>query len=132
MKFEYCIPTYNGEDNWHYVDAFDAEGAAIKAAKNYNEDGDYTLMDSHEYVLIREAGEESTVRLYSMRAEPDIYYSADEVSDPKCEECGKDLTQVIKAGELHENDGHEFCSRECSKKWWEKYYAKMKKSMESL
>ena len=70
--YEYCIPTYNGEDNWKNIEGFDAEDAARNAAQIYNEEGDYTLMHGdNEYVLIREVGSEE-IQIFPSHDSPGV------------------------------------------------------------
>jgi hypothetical protein len=52
--------------------------AAEEFAKLYNEDGDYSLMNSSENVVISDGKVE---KKYRVSAEPDIYYNIEEIVD---------------------------------------------------
>lgn len=108
-KFEARIPSYHG-DNWESVEGWDHESAAKELGKSYNENCDYTLMNDSVYVLVRRVGSEE-VKIVSVSAEPDVYYSATEIDQVNCKHCKKDCRELIQdEGELYDN---RFCSREC-------------------
>jgi hypothetical protein len=130
--FEYCIPTYNGEDNWHTIEAFDAEEAAEKAGARYNEDGDYPLMDGEtEFVLIRE-NEESPIQIFSVGAEPSIDYHSYEVENPTCNYCKSDLKQRIINGSSYTREGHTYCTHTCWRSYYDAKYKEYKKNLEKI
>jgi hypothetical protein len=125
--FEYCIPTYNGEDNWHDIEAWDSESAAQKVAENYDNDGDHTLATGgEEYVLIRK-DENSPIEIFIMSAEPSVDYYVSEVTDFKCTHCGKDIKEKIVAGSANHTDSHTYCDYKCRSSYQEKWYADYKK-----
>jgi hypothetical protein len=127
--FEYCIPTHDGE-YWRDVDAYDEEDAAHRAAAEFNEGGDYSLMNSYEYVLVRK-DEDSTIKVFHISAEQSIDYHAYEIDDVKCRHCGKDLTSKIIEGTHYSRESHDYCSYECFKLWYNDWYAEYKKGIES-
>lgn len=118
MKYETCIPSVDGEDNWKESEAWDIEEAAKMAGMHYDED-DHGLIDSEIYVLVREAGS-TDAHLCVASAEPDIHYSATEIEDmPVCKQCKKSLEDLIVAGKYiyHER----YCSGECYQEWYQNY-----------
>lgn len=61
------------DEEWDFY-AMDEEGAALKFAKKYNENGDYALMNEEMRVeVILESGGDKTK--FIVGAEPDIHYS---------------------------------------------------------
>jgi hypothetical protein len=122
-QFEYCIPTYNGEDNWKTVEGWSAEYAARCAARYYNEDGDYALSnDRVEYVLIREK-EGSPIQIFVMSAEPSIEYHATEKTEIKCLNCGANLREKVIKGMAYTRDEKDYCDYACRQQWYDKWYA---------
>jgi len=126
--FEYCIPNYNGADNWCDIKGYSAEDAARRVAREYNVEGDYPLNDEGtEYVLIRK-DKDSPIQIFSISAEPSIEYYATEQTEFKCKNCGGDLRERIMQGEAYSHDNEDFCEYACSeqyrKKWWAEYRAK--------
>ena len=75
-RFEIHCPE-NGEDEEDSCDRYgwNDEDAAVKWAKSYNEDGEYSLMDSEITIVCKntETGEISKV---CVSAEPDVHYSS--------------------------------------------------------
>ena len=127
-KFEYCIPIYNGEGNWHSIDAYDAESAAEKAGEHYNEDGDYPLMDDGNpvFVLVRE-NTESPVQVFKVYAEASISYYTDSVDKLRCKHCGKDLMQEIVSSTPYRREGDYYCNYECYGLYYDTWYKEHKK-----
>lgn len=110
MKYLVNIPSWNG-DTWHEYEGYDAEDAAMEAGKEYNEDGDYTLMNDSIFVLVKET-ENSEPVIVSVSAEPDIHYSACEVCNPiVCKQCKKDCKDMIIEGKNLYDD--RYCSKNC-------------------
>lgn len=77
-----CAPEYKvyhedylGDDP-KIFHAFSHEDAALKYAEYYNSDGDHQLMNETTEVQVVKDG---LVKFFNISAEPDIYYSADEV-----------------------------------------------------
>jgi hypothetical protein len=68
-----------GED-FQKIRANSFRDAAEEFAKLYNEDGDYSLMNSSENVVISDGKVE---KKYRVSAEPDIYYNIEEIVDEK-------------------------------------------------
>jgi hypothetical protein len=71
-----CPPIYyfkheDWGDAFEEIRAYDYEDAAERFAKQYNEDGDYCLMDSSTEVIISDGKIEKNFRV---SAEPDINY----------------------------------------------------------
>lgn len=63
-----CKPfTVTHEGDTQEVYAIDSHSAALKYAQDWNEDGDYALMNSTESIEINGKG-------YTISAEPDIHY----------------------------------------------------------
>ena len=62
---------HDGDESKYW--AMDAEGAALKFAQEYNEGGDYSLMDKTIEVIVRT---EDGVEAFDVSAEADINYSA--------------------------------------------------------
>lgn len=60
----------DGEE--HTVQTMDEEGAALKYAKESNEDGDYYLMDTTVEITVGD-------KRFEISAEPDVYYSTEEI-----------------------------------------------------
>lgn len=107
MRYEI---TMVGEDQSLTYEGYDAEDAAQKFAKEYNEDGDYALMNNCELVLVKDV-ESGEVVIVSISAEPDVHYSSSELTSVKCRECTQELLEHLKSGkEMY--DGN-FCSRNC-------------------
>ena len=67
-------------DEFQEIRAFDFSEAAEKFAKLYNEDGDYSLMDNEEEVIISDGKEEKT---FIVSAEQSIDYYANEKESSK-------------------------------------------------
>ena len=75
-----CPPIfYFKHENWgdelQEIRAWDFEDAAKEFAMLYNEDGDYSLMDNTEEVIISDG---KTEKKFIVSAEPDIHYSVKE------------------------------------------------------
>lgn len=119
-RYEICIPSYHGHDHWHEVDAYDAEDAARIAGQDYNEDGDYALMNDSIFVLVRIIGTEDII-LCSASAEPDVHYSGHECRAVTCQQCKRDVRGDIIAGKIHDLYDDRFCSRECYQQHREDY-----------
>ena len=64
------IEDWDGDN--HVIYALDAEEAALSYAKRINEEGDYNLLDNTEEIKVNG-------KFYRISAEPDIYYTAEEV-----------------------------------------------------
>ena len=105
-------------------EAIDAEEAAKEFAKEYNEEGDYSLINNSMYVLvseINEEDEEETPEIFSISAEPDIYYNSDLIEEPvSCKQCGKDCRELILKGEIDELYDDRFCDQKCYFEWYNK------------
>ena len=77
----HCAPIYYfkhedyGEE-FQEIRAYSFDDAAENFAKQYNEDGDYSLMNNSIDVIISDG---KTEKKYTVSAEPDIHYSVDEV-----------------------------------------------------
>jgi len=108
-EYEARIPEYHGEE-WQSTEGYDYESAAAELAKEYNENSDYCLMNSSVYVLVREVGTEE-IKIVSASAEPDVYYSSQEISEVKCRHCKKDCSDLIINGDGLTHD--DYCSNEC-------------------
>ena len=65
------IIDHDGEPYEKY--AQDAEDAALKWAEGWNENGDYTLMNSTEYIEITDS--QGAKLAFTVGAEPDIHYT---------------------------------------------------------
>ena len=61
-----------------------AEDVADKWARNYNEDGDYALMNETETLKI--TGPDGVVQFFKVGAEPDIHYSVEPCDEPKADD----------------------------------------------
>lgn len=73
---------FEGMPDGDYLDVYSdfPEDAAEKYGKSYNEDGDYSLMnDSITLVVVHPITRE--VKHYQVSAEPDIYYSTEEITN---------------------------------------------------
>ena len=77
-----CLPEYlvyhedyMGEEP-HYTRAHDHESAALKYGEYYNQN-DYSLMEETIEVKVEKDGE---IKYFSVGAEPDIHYSANEIN----------------------------------------------------
>ena len=57
-----------------------AENAAEKWAKNYNEDGDYSLMNEEKIVIVLNTETNQEIKVV-VSAEPDIYYSSNALDE---------------------------------------------------
>jgi hypothetical protein len=111
VKYLVCIPCWNGAGNYDEYEGYDAEDAAKNAGQDYNEDGDYPLMDRSIFALVKES-EDATPILISVSAEPDVHYSANECTRRiECNYCGKDMREAIIAGQ--EPFDERFCDRNC-------------------
>lgn len=116
MKYQVCIPSYNGKGNFKELDAYDEEDAAKEYAKYYNEnDGEYSLINNSISVLVRE-GDDGVIKIFSVSGEPDVYYSVGELDTPIiCQGCQSDCTNSILAGkEMYSN----FCTFSCQNNYY--------------
>ena len=95
LKFDWkehrCPPVFYVEheifgDDQKEFRAWNYKDAAIKFAKYYNETEDYALMNSSTDIIISDGKIKKNFRVF---AEPDIYYSSDEIPAPP-EEGGKE------------------------------------------
>jgi hypothetical protein len=68
------------EDYIHEMRGIHHEDAAENYAREYNEDGDYSLMNECVVVRVRLKGELEDKRIV-ISAEPDVYYSSQEVNN---------------------------------------------------
>jgi hypothetical protein len=62
-------------EEWNEIYAYDMKDAAKRFAVMYNEDGDYSLMNDTEEVIIRDGTVE---KVFKISAEPSIEYYAEE------------------------------------------------------
>ena len=67
--------TFEGEE--HDIYSGTHWGAAVSYAKQYNENGDYYLMNETETIEVKSMN--GIVKKFNISAEPDIHYSAEEV-----------------------------------------------------
>lgn len=83
-----CLPEFLVQmAEWHgekledgsTVYAADAEDAAERFAREYNEDGDYALMNDTRVVRVAPASEPTAVQFFRIGAEPDICYSTEQI-----------------------------------------------------
>jgi hypothetical protein len=80
-----CKPVFffkheNWGEDFQKIRANSFRDAAEEFAKLYNADGDYSLMNSSENVVISDGKVE---KKYRVSAEPDIYYNIEEIVDEK-------------------------------------------------
>ena len=76
-----CPPVFyfkheNWGDDFEEIRAHSFEDAAERFAKLYNDDGDYSLMDNEEHVIISDG---KTEKKFIVSAEPDISYHVSEI-----------------------------------------------------
>lgn len=121
-KWEICIPSYHGRDNWREVSAYDEEDAAREAGKEYNED-DCALMNDSIFVLVRQVDSEEVV-LCSASAEPDVHYSACKCRAIICRQCERDVKEDILSGKIDKLYDNRFCNRDCYQNYLEDYRKK--------
>lgn len=82
FKEHHCASVYqfkheNYGEEYEDIRAYSFEDAAERFAKKYNEDGDYSLMNTSTEVTISDGKEE---KKFTVSAEPDINYSVDEIN----------------------------------------------------
>lgn len=124
MKYETNIPEYQG-GSWNISKEFDAESAAEVAGQEYNENGDYALMQGDGvYVRVREVTEEgepaSEIQVFYVTAEADIKYYCCECESEKCKQCGTEMIEIIKTGKVPYAES--YCNLECYKQYRHEKY----------
>lgn len=116
---------YGDNDCWSDIEADDARDAAERCGKNYNENGDYSLMNDSMYVRVRE-NEDSEILLFCVSAESSIdYYSREQTNPIECKQCKKDCRELIIKGEMSELYDDRFCGEPCYAAWREDYKKEM-------
>ena len=79
--YEVYHPEYTGWDDPKVIYASDEEEAAKGYAKYFNEDGDYTMMQSGNECITVRVGEGDKAQWYHVNAEPAIDYHVQEATD---------------------------------------------------
>ena len=79
LKYEYNIPEYMSDDDWHEVYEFSMAEAAIKACKEFDDDGEYIIVSRGELELIRIRDENGNEQKFKITAEAIPTYDAEEL-----------------------------------------------------
>jgi len=74
------FPDCNGDD-WDEIRGFDASDAAEEYGKEYNEGGDYTLMNDSIIIFVSEYPDGRESKKFEVSAEPDILYTVSEIEE---------------------------------------------------
>jgi hypothetical protein len=81
-KYEYQIPEFDGEDEWHEVRAYSFQEAAEMACQQNDAKGDYTIIHYGGTDLIYIKDSNGVVKSFKVEARPVPEYTAYEI-EPK-------------------------------------------------